>query len=123
MGSSARTDQSATPVNVSTLTGSSRVVSLTGGPWHSCALMVNGSGRCWGYNAYGQLGNGTTTNTSTPTTVSSVSSGGALGAGGYHSCAVVGDGTARCWGYNIYGQLGNGTTTTSTSPVTVLGFP
>jgi alpha-tubulin suppressor-like RCC1 family protein len=75
----------------------------------------------WGYNAFGQLGNGTTTNAMTPGPVSlppgvTVT---AAAAGGEHSLAIGSDGKTYSWGQNGYGQLGNGTTTNSSTPVAV----
>ena len=76
----------------------------------------------WGYNAYGQLGNGTTTNSTTPGPVSLPSGVTAIAeaAGGDHSLAIGSDNTLYAWGQNGYGQLGNGTTTNSSTPVAVL---
>ncbi len=76
----------------------------------------------WGYNAYGQLGNGTTTNSTTPGPVSLPAgvTAVAAAAGGDHSLAIGSNGTLYAWGQNGYGQLGNGTTTASLTPVPVL---
>ena len=75
----------------------------------------------WGYNAYGQLGNGTTTNATTPTPVALPSGVApvATAAGAFHSLAIGSDGNLYAWGQNGYGQLGNGTTTDSALPVVV----
>ncbi len=99
----------------------SGVQDLTLGESHSCVLMANGGVRCWGDNHYGQLGDGTTTLSTTPVTVQHL--GGAASAvrvGGDFSCALRTDGVVRCWGRNHHGQLGNNTTTNSLRPVTVL---
>jgi alpha-tubulin suppressor-like RCC1 family protein len=107
-----------TPVAVSGL--SSGVVSLATGTWHSCAVTGAGAVRCWGYNSYGQVGNGNTTNQTAPVTVSGFASGGAtVSAGAAHTCALTTVGGVRCWGLNYYGQLGDGTTTQRLTPVAV----
>src|SRR5450759_4373963 len=78
-----------------------------------------GSAWAWGYNVYGQLGNGTTTNSSTPVAVTNGTSVTAIAGGASHSLALTSTGQVLAWGYNGYGQLGNATTTSSTSPVVV----
>ena len=101
------------------------VTNITSGDDHMCAVLSDGTAACWGNNMMGQLGNGTTTESTTPVAVT----GGALTgktvtnitAGGDHTCAVTSDGTAACWGNNMMGQLGNGTTTNSNTPVAVTG--
>ena len=84
-------------------------------------MLNGGSVQCWGVNSTGALGNGTTTDSSVPLTVYSVTNAFAVAAGS-HTCAVLNGGTIQCWGYNNYGELGNGTTTNSSIPITVTGF-
>jgi alpha-tubulin suppressor-like RCC1 family protein len=113
---------SSTPVGVSGL--SSGVGALSAGESHSCALMADGSVECWGYNGFGQLGDGTTTNAFSPVGVVGLSSSSVLliSAGGGHTCAVTSTGSVKCWGLNTSGQLGNGTTNSAT-PTQVLNLP
>src|SRR5208283_256083 len=73
----------------------------------------------WGYNGYGELGNGTTTNSYTPVQVNNLVNVIAVAGGYEHSLAVQSGGTVWAWGYNGYGELGNGTTTGSYAPVQV----
>ncbi len=99
----------------------SGVSAIAAGAFHSLAI-VSGGIRSWGMNAYGQLGNGSTTQSSYYVSVSSISTATKIRAGVYHSAALLSDGTVRTWGDNQYGQLGNGSTTNSSTPVTVSGL-
>ena len=81
----------------------------TGGS-HTCIILAGGAVQCWGLNALGQLGDGTTTDHYAPgPVVSTVTNAIEIAAGNLHTCATIVDGTIRCWGDNTYGQLGNGT--------------
>jgi len=109
-----------TPVSVSGLTNA---VSLGAGYDHACALVADGTMRCWGDNSSGQLGNAATTTISpVPVAVDNVGDATAMTVGAFHTCAVSADRTARCWGRNSNGQLGDGTFTDSTAPVVVQGL-
>ena len=99
-----------------------RIVQVEVGYFHSCALDDTGRVWCWGRNADGQLGDGTTTDRLTPVPVASLEGVAGIATGYYHSCAWFGDGSAQCWGRNAEGQLGDGSTTDRTSPVPVSGL-
>ncbi len=120
LGNGSTTDRHA-PVNVSGLTNG--VDAITAGGDHTCALMSSGGIKCWGYNGYGQMGDGTTTDHHTPANVFWLGSlPASVSAGWMHTCAVSVYGTAKCWGNNGFGRLGDGTTTDRHAPVTVSGL-
>ncbi len=83
---------------------------LAAGPAFTCALLSDGSVRCWGANASGQLGTGDTLARLTPTAVALPSAAVAVGSGTGHACAVLTGGAVRCWGANDAGQV-SGTAT------------
>lgn len=86
---------------------------------HVC--VSSSSAYCWGQNSWGQLGDGTTTNRSSPTRVQNIYPQ-AIAAGALHSCAIEPDGSVACWGYNIDGELGNGTMVATLAPTAVNGL-
>jgi alpha-tubulin suppressor-like RCC1 family protein len=115
------TTNSCTPVAAGLPSGAT-VTAIAGGDAHSLALTSTGQVLAWGSNSTGQLGNGTTINSSSPVAVSlppgtTVT---AIAGGGGHSLALTSTGQVLAWGDNIYGQLGNGTLTSSSTPVTVI---
>jgi alpha-tubulin suppressor-like RCC1 family protein len=73
----------------------------------------------WGDNRYGQLGDGTTTNRTSPVHIGSDDKWVTISVGNKHTLGIKSDGTLWAWGRNGDGQLGDGTTTNRTSPVQI----
>ncbi|MGC9347776.1 MAG: hypothetical protein ACP5JG_06530 [Anaerolineae bacterium] len=110
-----------TPVDVVGLSGT--VAAIAAGGWHACALIESGGVQCWGWNEYGQLGDGTTDDAHTPQDVLGIAEGGtSVDAGRYHACAITTEGGLKCWGRNDYAQLGDGTREHRYSAVSVVGM-
>jgi alpha-tubulin suppressor-like RCC1 family protein len=109
----------ASPVQV---VGLGNVAQLALGVDHSCALLTDGTARCWGANSHGQLGDGTTTRRLTAHEVTSLSEIVDLHAGYDFTCALVASGDVYCWGWNNEGQIGDGTTTDRFAPTKVIGL-
>jgi alpha-tubulin suppressor-like RCC1 family protein len=83
---------------------------ITAGSGHTCAAQTNGDVRCWGDDAFGQLGDGVAasdlTSPSTPLALPAPGDANRVAAGRYHTCALLTDGKITCWGSNSRGQLG-----------------
>ncbi len=120
LGDGTTTDRS-TPVDVDLPPGTT-VTAIAGGEGHSVALTSAGTVLAWGLNSSGQLGDGTTTDSTTPvdvnlppdTTITAITA-----HDGSHSLALTSTGTILAWGSNSSGELGDGTTTNRSTPVDV----
>jgi len=98
-------------------------VQIAPGGHHTCIVTPSGGVQCWGYNGFGQLGNGGTADSLVPVDVVGLPAGSItnLSAGYFHTCAAI-NGAAVCWGANNYGQLGNNSASNSSFPVQVSGL-
>jgi alpha-tubulin suppressor-like RCC1 family protein len=118
------TGSSPTPTPVTGLPRTARVTALTSSWEGSGALLATGAYYDWGYNAAGQLGDGSTASSAAPVRVKlpapvrQVSQGGSGPANG-QTIVILSDGSVRAWGNNQHGQLGDGSTADSRVPVRV----
>lgn len=118
LGIGSVTTQKVPPADAVKLGSDRTVKQLALGQRHACALLDNGTVKCWGDNALGQLGVGHASNqgdgpSEMGDSLDAVPLGQlakSLALGSKHSCALLADDTLKCWGYGFYGQLGNGST-------------
>jgi alpha-tubulin suppressor-like RCC1 family protein len=110
----------ATPTLVA---GLDHVVAVAAGNAHTCALLADGTVRCWGAGSEGELGDGLGADRFSPAQVSGLTNVVQIALGSDQSCARLGDGTIRCWGGNDSGQVGAGFTPLQPTPVRVQGLP
>ena len=105
------TPASAGPVNL----GGRTARAVSGGKGHTCAILDDGSARCWGFGADGRLGYGGTATVPSALAAPPINLGPgrtatAIAAGEAHSCAILDNGAVRCWGFGGNGRLGSGAT-------------
>lgn len=122
LGDGTHTDRH-TPVSVdlSILNPGEKIIDVASGQDHTVAVTSEGRGLAWGNNFWGNLGDGTTTNTDTPVLIEQPGGVKYVGitAGYDHSVAVTDDGKLLAWGYGGVGNLGNGGTATQHDPTPV----
>lgn len=89
---------------------------------HACAITEASGVKCWGYNAYGQLGDNSNTLRKLPVDVVGLTGVKSISAGMGHTCAVLESEAAKCWGRNDFGQLGDNSVINRWKPVSVSGL-
>ncbi|HEY6829977.1 MAG TPA: protein kinase [Gemmatimonadaceae bacterium] len=99
--------------------GGHRWAAISAGWNFTCGIERGGRAYCWGENASGELGDGTTTERRSPVAVSGDLSFIAVAAGNSHACGITAQGDAYCWGENSGGQLGDGSRVDRHAPVKV----
>ncbi len=110
-----------TPTDV--YSSGANVASIHTGYNHTCAITTGGAIKCWGFNGYGKLGDGTMVSKTYPVFISTQIYGVAdVSLGGDHTCALTLEGGVKCWGSGDYGQIGWGMAMGSTTPVDVVGL-
>ena len=115
----------ATPTSITATTTTTfvlGVVKVASGNYTTCAVLNDGTVKCWGNNSYYQVGDGTNTNRYSPTLVTGITNATDVVVSTAHACALLSDHTIKCWGINSSRQLGINTSAVQTSPVTVLNI-
>ena len=107
------------PYNIPTQIGTANDWAvISAGGLHVLAIKTNGTLWAWGWNVYGQLGDGTSTDSDVPVQIGTDNDWSVISGGGSHSLAIKANGTLWGWGLNLYGEVGDGTVyTTRTAPV------
>ena len=109
-------EQRVGPATVPGLDGA--VVAVAGGEHHTCAIVEGGAMRCWGFNMFGGVGDGTNVERTTPRVVAALrDSVDAMALGQFSTCARTLQGELRCWGLNAFGVLGDGTISNRNTPL------
>ncbi|MFM7718129.1 MAG: InlB B-repeat-containing protein [Actinomycetota bacterium] len=116
------------PAAPASAAGTTTWAAVDAGATHACAITAGGVAYCWGRGNKGQIGNGATSDQSSPTKVSMPAGRifTAISAGFETSCAVADNGAVYCWGNGYTGQMGNDTAggsadTSSPTPITMPG--
>ena len=97
-------------------------VQVSAGSTHTCVLTAAGGVMCWGYNGFGELGDGTGYNSLVPVDVVGLAAVATVTAGAEHNCVLTSADGVACWGWNLYGQVGDGGSADRLSPVEVVGL-
>ena len=102
------------PASVPILELGQKVIDLSAGFYHTCAVLEDGSVKCWGQNVKGQLGQGHMQNLGDDEPISEIQAIPLAGpakkiySGTFYNCALLENKNIQCWGDNSKGQLGYG---------------
>lgn len=108
---------------VQTVSGGTNWKQVSGGGKHTAAIKADGTLWTWGWNLYGQLGDNSVANKSSPVqTIGTAATWKQVSAGTTQTSAVKTDGTLWSWGYNLNGQLGDNSVTSRSSPVQTISL-
>ena len=120
---STTTEPATAPPTTTTQSTTGAVVALSAANVDVCALLKDGTMKCWGDNSYSQLGTQDQQPSAKPVNAVGITAATAIAASNDHTCALFGDGTVKCWGTNSKGEVGNGAPSNVpvTSPATVQG--
>jgi alpha-tubulin suppressor-like RCC1 family protein len=119
LGDGSNVDRNAPAAVSGNLTFTSITTAGQAGGEHTCALTQTGAAYCWGWNVFGQLGDGTTTDRATPVAVLGGLTFASLSAGNLHTCGLTAAGRAYCWG--SASEIGEGAGAHRSSPTAVAG--
>ena len=103
--------------------GINNAVALATGAWDGCAVLSDGSLQCWGNNASGQIGAGSTPACYAPTPIPGIDGSNdtsfavSVAAAGDHTCVLMHDGSIQCFGLVNLSQLDGGVIETSDTPI------
>lgn len=110
------------PITLNALSPIQDSLFIGAGDAHTLMRISDGTVKAWGYNLYGQLGLGDTTNRNVATNITGLTSVNQVATGSNHSFAILNDATVKAWGYNNSGQLGLGDTTNRNAPTAISGL-
>ena len=109
------------PALATTATAAPAFTQVSAGERESCGVTADNRAYCWGFNGFGQVGDGTTTRRSRPVAVAGGLRFRMISVGTSYACGVTTDYRAYCWGNNLAGELGDGTITERLTPKLVAG--
>ncbi len=108
------------PVPLQTELLAVEVAGITAATQHACAVSTSGDLYCWGDNAFGQIGTGTSAETRVPPSLVPLTGRATAASAGHDfTCALLETGAVHCWGANSFGQLGDGTRVARTGPAPI----